>query len=121
MADSLDPNGNGQLELLLAAQTLIDAATVVIDHDGDGWLDHEDNCPTIANPGQTDSNGNGIGDACEFSCDVDLDFYCGAGDPAQVILALDDPGYDPPGNPDVNGNGVRDTGDLATLVALIYD
>jgi hypothetical protein len=120
MASAYEPTGNGQLELLVAAWTLIDAATVVIDRDGDGRLDHEDNCPTIANPGQIDTNGNGVGDACEFSCDVDLDFNCGAGDPAQLFLALDDPAYDPPGDPDVNGNGVRDTGDLATLVALIY-
>jgi hypothetical protein len=35
------------------------------DSDGDGILDYQDNCPTAYNPDQVDSNGNGIGDACE--------------------------------------------------------
>ena len=33
--------------------------------DGDGVPDAEDNCPALSNPLQTDSNGNGIGDACD--------------------------------------------------------
>ncbi|WP_370476086.1 MopE-related protein [Tamlana flava] len=36
-----------------------------VDSDSDGVLDCEDNCPEVSNPGQEDSNGNGIGDACE--------------------------------------------------------
>jgi len=31
----------------------------------DGWIDSEDNCPTVYNPGQEDGNGDGVGDACE--------------------------------------------------------
>ena len=36
-----------------------------VDSDGDGVCDSNDNCPTVANPAQTDSNSNGIGDACD--------------------------------------------------------
>jgi hypothetical protein len=36
-----------------------------VDTDGDGVCDNTDNCPTVANPAQTDSNGNGVGDACD--------------------------------------------------------
>lgn len=36
-----------------------------LDSDGDGVPDCIDNCPTVSNPSQADSNGNGIGDACD--------------------------------------------------------
>ncbi len=35
------------------------------DVDGDGIADGEDNCPTIANANQVDSNNSGFGDACD--------------------------------------------------------
>jgi LCP family protein required for cell wall assembly len=34
------------------------------DSDGDGVADGDDNCPSIANPDQADTDGNGTGDAC---------------------------------------------------------
>jgi len=38
-----------------------------VDSDGDGVADSCDNCASVSNPDQTDSNGNGMGDACEQS------------------------------------------------------
>jgi len=34
------------------------------DEDGDGVLDADDNCPTVSNASQLDSNNDGFGDAC---------------------------------------------------------
>ena len=36
-----------------------------VTRDGDGVPDNQDNCPTIANQDQTDTNHNGVGDACD--------------------------------------------------------
>jgi len=40
------------------------------DSDGDGIMDACDNCPEHYNPGQEDSNGDGTGDACACNCGV---------------------------------------------------
>ena len=42
------------------------------DQDRDGILTGEDNCPRLANAGQTDADGNGVGDECEDD-DIDND------------------------------------------------
>jgi subtilisin family serine protease len=53
---------------------LIDALAVVqqlVDIDGDAILDQNDNCPTVANPNQLNTDGDGLGNVCDPDDDND--------------------------------------------------
>jgi subtilisin family serine protease len=55
-----------------AAKIGIISTEAETDSDGDGIVDTVDNCPTIANPGQEDFDGDGVGDVCD---DSDMDTF----------------------------------------------
>jgi len=55
---------NGVLENIIPPQDIEISAISLSDSDGDGIIDIIDNCPTIFNPDQVDSKGDGVGDAC---------------------------------------------------------
>jgi hypothetical protein len=75
------------------------------DSDRDGVPDDLDNCPFVWNPDQTDSNGNGIGDACE---DADGD---------GIPDVLDNcPFTFNPDQADSDGDGIGDACDNCPLV-----
>jgi formylglycine-generating enzyme required for sulfatase activity len=62
------------------------------DVDDDGIPNNLDNCSRTSNTGQSDSDGNGVGDACEGALNIPL------GATLSPIAALD-PGQQLPGNP----------------------
>lgn len=48
-----------------SAQTEVDKAVKSLDSDSDGQSDVNDNCPSVENPDQKDTDVNGVGDACD--------------------------------------------------------
>lgn len=77
----------------------------VLDTDGDGILDDEDNCPAVANADQADADEDGVGDACddggnEMNADYDRDGIPDATDNC--------PRKANPDQTDSNGDGVGD-------------
>lgn len=43
----------------------------VCDSDGDGAMEKQDNCPTVPNAGQSDADGDGLGNECDADLDGD--------------------------------------------------
>jgi hypothetical protein len=81
--------------------------------DGDTWANPIDNCPFTPNDGQQDSNGNGIGDACEAcpSGDSDGDGICNNVD--------DCPSVADPSQPDIDDDGFGDACETGARLADI--
>ena len=72
-------------------------------NDGDAIADPIDNCPTVANEDQLDSNNNGIGDACERCTDTDGDGICDTVDNCPTVPNAN--------QADMDGDGVGDACD----------
>jgi Thrombospondin type 3 repeat len=75
------------------------------DADGDGFPDVADSCPGLANPDQADSDGDGVGDACDVDAGPDAD---GDGIPDASDVC---PGIADPAQADGDGDGVGDACD----------
>jgi DNA-binding beta-propeller fold protein YncE/subtilisin-like proprotein convertase family protein len=80
----------------------------VADSDGDGVPDETDNCPSIANPGQEDADGDTLGDVCDP--DIDGDGVDNGADNCQSVSNADQANSDGARRP----NGPQITGEWAS-------
>lgn len=119
--------------LLSALTPMTGLSTAAIDTDGDGIPDDADNCPTIYNPVQEDTDADGTGDACECACDCHADpSQCdGVQDVTDVVLtinvsfrgaaAISDPNANCPNErTDVNCSKSTDIVDVVKMVNVAF-
>jgi uncharacterized delta-60 repeat protein len=90
------------------------------DSDGDGVLNPADNCPNDANPDQTDSDGDGHGDACD--ADDDGDSVDDGADNCPLVANSDQTDTDGDGQGDAcdaddDNDTIADSADNCRLVA----
>ncbi len=91
----------------------------IVDSDGDGVPDSKDNCKTVKNANQKDTDGDGKGDACDP--DMDGDGVPNAKDNCPLVKNPDQKDTDGDGkgdacDPDKDGDGVPNAKDNCPLV-----
>jgi len=90
------------------------APALAVDTDGDGIDDTVDNCSTVANPDQIDSNGDGFGNRCDADLNDDLIVNVSDLGLFRQVFFTDD------ADADFNSDGVVNVADLGALRAAFF-
>jgi len=93
------------------------------DFDGDTVPDSCDNCSEVENADQSDTDEDGIGDACDYVCgDANGDWQVNVGDAVFLITHVfkGGPAPDPIEAGDANGDGQCNVGDAVYLISHVF-
>ncbi len=82
------------------------AWTLILDADSDGVADVVDNCTEVYNPDQTDTDHDGIGDACDLCTDTDHDGFGNPGFAVNTCPTDNCPNIFNPDQMDADGDGI---------------
>jgi hypothetical protein len=114
-----DSDGDGVIESQDNCPTVANPDQA--DSDGDGVGNLCDNCPSVSNPLQADTDGDGVGDACEVAaprvCSVDGDGDIDRDDIALITAARNQPASGPEDPRDPDRNGRIDVNDARACTA----
>lgn len=113
IASCLPADQRGQARAIVGLFTKCDIGsyeTIKTDDDEDGYINALDNCPTLSNASQTDTDGDNIGDICDP--DIDGDGVLNANDFFPTISLG--------GRLDTDGDGIPNVCDAACITAGMY-
>ncbi|MCK5125442.1 MAG: hypothetical protein KAR42_04240 [candidate division Zixibacteria bacterium] len=105
------------------AQMYFDICTAALDDDSDMVGNIDDNCVDTYNPDQLDSDGDGIGDVCDYVCgDANYDISANVADVVYIINNIFRGGPNPylAEAVEVNADEVYNIGDAVTIVNYIF-
>ena len=91
---------------------------ISLDADGDGWNHDRDNCRLVYNSDQLDSNGNGMGDACEPPAVTGIWLGSGNGAPGTFVVVFGS--YFRPDATQVTVNGINASVQVMDANLLIF-